>query len=159
VFALFLMFAAAVSGKPAATPSPSPTKAIGACTAVTSRDLERALGRQFGHGQEDTRGSESTCDYGTGNGQVSIVIMRLNEKLDLRAEIASIQRTVENAKVRMAPEFGTTAFFLDIDGAGTQLHVVRGERDYVMVSILGFGEAPTVSAAATRVAKAALGRL
>jgi hypothetical protein len=59
--------------------------------------------------------------------------------------------------VRLAPELG--GFYLDIAGAGTQLHVIREEREYVMISILGLGDATQVSAAAQRLAKIALGRL
>jgi hypothetical protein len=39
------------------------------------------------------------------------------------------------------------------------LQVIRDDRDYVMVSIPGFGDAATVSAAAERVARAAIGRI
>ena len=56
----------------------------------------------------------------------------------------------------MAPEFGR--FYLDVAGAGTQLHVIRG-RDYLMISILGFGDAAQVSNAADRLAKIALRRI
>jgi hypothetical protein len=61
--------------------------------------------------------------------------------------------------VRVISGLGSTAFFLDIAGAGTQLHVVRDDRDYVMVSILGFGDAAAVSAAAERIVRTALARL
>jgi len=44
---------------------------------------------------------------------------------------------------------------VDIEGAGTQLPVIRDDRDYVMVSILGFGNAAQVSAAAERLARGA----
>jgi hypothetical protein len=140
-------------------PRPAPSKALGACSAVTADDLERALGRRFWRGQEETRGAESTCDYGAGKGQVSITIQRLNAKLDIPAEIASLKESIPESTVRMASGFGGAAFFLDIEGAGTQLHVIRDDRDYVMVSILGFGDALQVSAAAERVARAALGRI
>ena len=136
-----------------------PIKALGACSAVTARDLERALGLKFGRGTEETRGTDSTCDYGAGNGQVSITIQRLPAKPDLPAEIAALQRTIEGASVRGATGIGTAAFYLDVENAGTQLHVIRGERDYVMVSVLGFGNAEQVSAAAEQLARAALGRL
>ena len=141
------------------TPRPVPSKALGACSAVTADDLERALGRRFGRGQEQSHGAESTCDYGAGNGQVSITVLRLNAKLDIVAEIESLKRSIEESSVRMISGLGGTAFFLDIAGAGTQLHVIRDDRDYVMVSILGFGDAAAVSAAAERVARAALGRI
>lgn len=140
-------------------PQPAPSKALGACSAVTAADLERALGRRFGRGQEESHGAESTCDYGAGNGQVSITLQRLKAKLDIPAEIESLKTSIEESTVRMVPGLGNSAFFLDIAGAGTQLHVIRDGRDYVMVSILGLGDAAQVSAAAERLARAALGRI
>ena len=156
VFALILLFAASAGTQ---LPRPTASKALGACSAVTSTDLENALGRRFGRGQEDTHGNESTCDYGAGKGLVSITIQRLDTKLDLPLEIESLEKNIEHSSVRMAEGLGDTAFFLDIAGAGTQLHVIRGDRNYVMVSILGFGEAPQVSIAAENLARAALARL
>ena len=156
---LSLLLAAAVSTKPVVTPRLVPSKVLGACSAVTADDLERALGRRFGRGQEQSHGAESTCDYGARNGQVSITVLRLNAKLDIVAEIENLKRSIEESSVRMISGLGGTAFFLDIAGAGTQLHVIRDDRDYVMVSILGFGDAAAVSAAAERVARAALGRI
>src|ERR1035441_5846032 len=128
--ALFLLFAAAVSNKAAVEPPPMPSKALGACSAVTAADLERALGRRFGRGQEESHGAESTCDYGAGNGQVSITVLRLRAKLDVAAEIESLKRSIEDCSVRMITGLGGTAFFLDIAGAGTQLHVIRDDGDY-----------------------------
>ena len=43
--------------------------------------------------------------------------------------------------------------------SATILHVIRDDRDYVMVSILGFGDAAAVSEAAERLARAALVRI
>ena len=126
---------------------------------MTAADLERALGRRFGHGREESHGAESTCDYGAGNGQVSITIQRLNAKVDIATEIESLKTNIPESMVRMISGLGSTAFFLDIAGAGTQLHAIKGERDYVMVSILGFGDAAAVSTAAERLARAALGRI
>jgi hypothetical protein len=159
VIALYLMFAAAVSARPAVTLRPVFGKAVGACSAVTPADLERALGRRFGRGHEENRGTESTCDYGAGNGQVSITIQRLSAKVNLGVEVEGLQKSIADSSVRMIPGVGSIAFFLDIAGAGTQLHVIRDDRDYVMVSILGFGDAAAVSAAAERIARAALGRI
>jgi hypothetical protein len=159
VFAIFLLFASAVSTPPAAVQRPASSTAAGACSAVTAADLERALGRRFGPGHEEGRGGESTCDYGSGNGQVSITIQRLSVKLDIPAEVENLKKSIEDSSVRMVSGLGSAAFYLDIAGAGTQLHVVRDDRDYVMVSILGFGDAPQVSAAAERIARAALGRI
>jgi len=159
VIALYLVLAAAVSVQPAAILRPVSSKALGACSAVTPADLERALGRRFGRGREENRGSESTCDYGAGNGQVSITIQRLSARVDIGVELESLKRSSPDSSVRVIAGLGSTAFFLDIAGAGTQLHVIRGDRDYVMVSILGFGDAAAVSGAAERIARAALGRI
>ncbi len=126
---------------------------------MTVAEVEQALGRRFVRGQEESRGAESTCDYGAGNGQVSITIQHLTAKLDVAAEIASLKESIPESTVRMTSGLGGTAFFQDIEGAGTQLHVIRDDRDHVMVSILGFGDASAVSAAAERLARAALGRL
>jgi hypothetical protein len=126
---------------------------------VAAADLERALGRRFGRGHEESHGAESTCDYGAGNGRVSITIQRLNAKVDISAEIENLTKTIPESTVRMLSGIGSVAFFLDVAGAGTQLHTIREDRDYVMVSILGFGDAPAVSAAAERLARAALARI
>jgi hypothetical protein len=159
VLALYLVFAAAVSTTPAATLRPASARALGACSAVTPADLERDLGRRFGRGHEESRGAESICDYGAGNGQVSITIQRLSAKVDIGVEIESLTKSIPDSSVRVISGLGSTAFFLDIAGAGTQLHLIRDDRDYVMVSILGFGDAVAVSAAAERIARAALGRI
>jgi len=149
-----LLLLAAAGGAPGVG---RPVKAVGACSAVTAVDVERALGRRFARGNEETLGTDSTCDYASGNGQVSITLQRLHSPVDLAVEIASLKKEVEGSSVHMAPEFG--GFFLDIAGAGTQLHVIREDREYVMISILGFGDAAQVSAATERLAKIALGRI
>jgi hypothetical protein len=159
VLPLFLLFAAAVSKAPAVVSRPAPSKALGACSAVTAADLEHALGRRFGHGREESHGAESTCDYGAGNGQVSITVQRLKAKLDIATEIESLKTSIPQSTVRMISGLGSTAFYLDIAGAGTQLHAIRDDRDYVMISILGFGDAASVSPAAERLARVALGRI
>ena len=154
MLSLLLFLAAAGSGAPVVG---RPVKAVGACSAVTANDVERALGRRVARGTEETRGADSTCDYASGNGLVSITLQRLRAPVDLTLEIASLKKEVEDSSVRLAPEFG--GFFLDIAGAGTQLHVIRENREYVMISILGFGDAAQVSAATERLAKIALGRI
>jgi hypothetical protein len=159
VLALILLLASPVSTRPVPTPPSASFKALGACSAVTAADLERALGRTFGRGQEENHGAASTCDYGSGRGQVSITIQRLAAKPDIPSEIASLKRSIPESTVRMSPGLGSAAFFLDIAGAGTQLHVIRGDRDYVMVSILGFGDADQVSLAAVQLARGVLARL
>jgi hypothetical protein len=63
------------------------------------------------------------------------------------------------AKAREVQSLGHRAFFLDIPDAGTQLHILHGRGGHLMISVLGFGDATSVSAAAERIARLALKRL
>jgi hypothetical protein len=152
---LLLAAAAAHSSSPA--PSRTAAKAANACLAVTRTDVQIALGRSVGKPEEETSATTSTCDYATGRGRVTVTLQRLDRDPDVAAEIAALEREIEGAKARPAPAFGARAFFLDIGRGGTQLHVIRG-RDYLLVSVLGFGEAPLVTPAAETLARAALSR-
>lgn len=147
------------NAKPAPVPRAVPLKTLTACEAVTKAEVEEALGLAVGNGREETAGPESSCDYAAGNGQVTVTLQRLAAKLDLRYEIKSLRAAVPEGRVREAAGIATRAFFLEIPGAGTQLHVLRGEREYLMISILGFGEAAEVSAASEALARKALGRM
>ena len=134
----------------------------GACTVVTRADVEQALGRPVGRGKEDSGEDSSSCDYAAGSGIVTITVQHARARLDVRAETASLQRAIPEGHLRevhlaeMPPD--TAAFYLDIDGAGTQLHLIRGGYDYVLVSVLGFGEPEHVSRAAEKMARKALQR-
>jgi hypothetical protein len=116
------------------------------------------LGRAVGPGREATSVRESTCDYATDRAQVSVTVQRLNQDVDVYAEMAALVREIEGSSTRPASNMGEHAFFLDITGAGTQLHVIRG-RDYLLISILGFGEGRQLSGAAETLARAALRRM
>lgn len=130
-----------------------------ACAVVTREDVQEALGRAVGAGEEQLGAGESTCDYASGRGQVTITVQRIKAKMDLVREMASLEASIPNARVRETPGLGAPAFSLDIAGAGTQLFVVRGEDVFVMVSVLGFGDAPQVAPAAVRLARKALARI
>ncbi|SPF51308.1 conserved hypothetical protein [Candidatus Sulfopaludibacter sp. SbA4] len=90
---------------------------------------------------------------------VSITIQQLAAKPDLVSEIASLKKEIPEGIARNATGFDTASFFFDIPGAGTQLHILIGDRQHLMVSILGFGEAPETSGAAERIARRAISRL
>lgn len=145
--------------RPSPAPRAVPLKSLSACEAVTRGEVEQALGVAVGKGREETAGRESSCDYAAGGGQVTVMVQRLAAKLDLPYEMKALEAAVPEGRVREAPGLAARAFYLDIPGAGTQLHVLRGERLYLMVSILGFGEAGEVSAAAETLARRALGRV
>jgi hypothetical protein len=156
-FALLLSLVGKGGALAPAPQAPNP-KAISACAAVTRSDVEEALGRAVSIRNDETDRKESTCEYAGPRGQVTITIQRLTEKLNMQAEIASLKAEIPESTVRDVAGIGTRAFFLDIAGAGTQLHVIRGETDFLMVSILGFGEGPSVSTAAETMARKALAR-
>ena len=126
---------------------------------MTRTDVQQALGRSVARGQEGADGAQSICDYAAGTGQVSVSVQRLAARLNVSAEIESLKAAIPGASVREAPDLGARAFFLDIPGAGTQLYLIREDRDFVLISILGFGDAAQVSPAAEAMARKALGRL
>ncbi len=158
---LLLLLSVAVDhpkSSPAARPAGT-AKAESACTAVTKSDVEEALGRFVGLGAPEASASQSTCDYSGDGGQVSVTVGHVAEKLNAVTEIEALKAEFPQAKIRELTGVGARAFFLDLPGAGTQLQVLRGEHDFLMVSVLGFGAAERVSAAAEKMARKALARL
>jgi hypothetical protein len=133
-------------------------QSLTACALVTRADVEGAIGRQVGDGSEESEGPASTCDYSGKFGMVSFTIQRLTAKPDLQAEIAALKKKIPQGVVREANGF-TNAFYFDLPGAGTQLHILDGGSAHLMISILGFGDAPEVSGAAAQIAGKAIRRL
>jgi hypothetical protein len=129
-----------------------------ACALVTRADVEDAIGRPVRDGSEETEGRASTCDYSAKSGMVSVTIQRLTARPDLQAEIAALKKEVPQGVVRVADGF-TDAFYFDLPGAGTQLHILDGGSAHLMISILGFGDAREVSGAAAQIARKAMRRL
>jgi hypothetical protein len=143
----------------AVAPPASPLKTESACTVVTKAEIEAALGRTVSMGVEHKRAAQSICDYTEGDGAITIALVHSDEKLDAEAEITELKELLPQGALRETAGAGKRAYFLDIPHAGTQLHVLRGEHDYVMVSVLGFGGPAQVSEAAMRIARIALDRL
>jgi hypothetical protein len=139
--------------------SPPALKPAAACAGITASDIEQALGEPVRKGQERNEALGSSCDYGHGDGHVTITVQHSRAALDLPREIESLRAAFPEATLRPASGIGTRAFFCDFPGGGTQLHILRGEHDYVLVSILGFGQPAEVAGAARRLAEKALARL
>lgn len=133
-------------------------KAVTACVATTQADIQEALGEAVTKGTEHTDGSESTCDYTADGGQVSITIHRSVAKLDVPSAIADLKAALPDVKLRETPGIGTRAFFVDIAGDGTELFVIRGDYEFLLVSVLGLGDPTRVSPAAGKIARKALDR-
>jgi len=90
---------------------------------------------------------------------VSITIQHLAAPPDLTREMRSLQSAVPGSTISEASVVGAEAFFLNVGTDGTQLHVVREGRLYVLVSVLGLGAPAHVSATALNLARTVLGRL
>jgi hypothetical protein len=126
---------------------------------VTKADVVKALGLSVERGEAEEQESVSTCSYSRQHGLVSVTLQRLQKKLNLAVEIAALKASIPDSTIREANGLGERAFFLDMPGAGTQLYVIHGDSDFLMVSVLGFGEPSSVSPAAESLARKALGRL
>ena len=141
---------------------PSATPALlTACRIVTKAEVEQAIGRVLSEGSEEIEGRASTCDYNTKLGLVSITLQRLSFQPNLPRQIAALKQEIPEGVVRDAPGF-SGAFYFDLPGAGTQLHIINtadGSSAHLMISILGFGDASQVSGAAAQIARKALSRM
>ena len=153
---VFSTFSAATPNLPANRSLRPPQ--LNACSLVTRADVEEVVGRSVNDGDEETQGRASTCHYATKGGLVSITIQKLTAKPDLQLEIAALKKELPEAVVRDAPGF-SEAFYLDLPGAGTQLHIAHNSSQHLMISILGFGAASQVSGAAAQIARKAMRRL
>jgi hypothetical protein len=121
---------------------------------VTRNHVESATGRPVAKGVQG--GAGASCDYAGTDGRVTITARRLPAGFDFDREIGSLRAAVSAANVRFAPGLGIRAVFVDLPGAGTQLHVITRSNVYVLVSVLGFGDAGEVSAAAETLARRVL---
>jgi len=147
-----LLLAGVISTRPVPQAVP---RLLSACNLVTRGDLQFAAGQRFGEPSRSESGAASVCDYQSGRGQIRVAIQRCEGKLDLCGEVSALQSEIEGSSARAAASFGPQAFFLEIAGAGTQLHIVRGNA-YLMVSVLGV---PGSEQVAERLARTALDRL
>jgi hypothetical protein len=160
ILARLAFLLSAATHTPSTVPAPVPTlKAQSACTVVTKAEIEAALGRPVSSGVEHKDTAQTTCDYTGGDGQITIALGHSADKLDPEAEIAGLRKVLPKGALRETTGVGSRAYFLDIPNAGAQLHVVHGEHDYLMVSVLGFGGPAQVSEAAMSIARKALNRL
>jgi hypothetical protein len=130
-----------------------------ACSAATKADVEEALGHTVSNGKETRTDTGTVCSYVGAGGEVTVLMQHAAARLDVPEEIRNLKESFPNATMREAPGIGKRAVFLDMPDIGTQLHVIRGDYDYLMISILGFGDATRVAPAVEKIARKALDRL
>jgi hypothetical protein len=92
-------------------------------------------------------------------GEVTILMQHAASKMNVPEEIRNLKESFPNANMREAPGIGKRAVFLDMPDIGTQLHVIRNDYDYFMISVLGFGDPAHVGPAVEKIARKALDRL
>lgn len=149
----------------AATPPTAPLKApptprqITACAIATRQEVQHALQVPVEAGAGSQQAGGSTCDYAGESGQVTITLRRAAQPLDLQAELAALKAALPEARVSEIPLPGVRALLLDLHDSGAQLHILRNGRDYLLVSVLGFGGAAQARVAAESIAQRALARL
>jgi hypothetical protein len=116
---------------------------VSACTAATRVDVQQAPGTfintdvDIGKLRQDASGS--TCDYTGETGQVTIALHHSVAALDFNAEIANLKAALPEARLVEVTMPGVRALLVDVGGSGAQLHILRNGRDYLLVSVLGFG--------------------
>jgi len=154
LIAAFFAFYGASSSLP--KPALKPPTAIAPCQVVAHQEVQQAFKRMFAKGTEDA----NSCEYtAIGDQTVAIKMQHSARKLDVQAEMLTLRKAFPEARMRDAAGLGTAAFFLDLPGIGTQLFVIRGDHDFLLVSVMGLGEAKKISNPTRQIAKLALDRL
>ncbi|MBL0161911.1 MAG: hypothetical protein IPP47_33380 [Bryobacterales bacterium] len=135
-----------------------PMQRISACAAATRQELQRALGAAIEAGKLRPEAGGSSCEYEGERGHVSISLRHAVAALDFEAEIHSLKAALPEARLVEIPMSGVRALLVDLDESGAQIHVLRGGRDYLLISVLGFGNAAQTRAIAETIAQRALTR-
>ena len=125
----------------------------GACGAITRAQVEAATGLGFATGVEEYSKTGSTCSYESGPAVVTISTQQLEAELDLKAELRNLTEAIPGSTIREVKGIAERAYAMEIPGAGTQLHVLPAARVYVLISVLGVGDAGRSFDAALRLGR------
>lgn len=151
---LVLIFLAASTPPPKALPK-GPSRIL-PCELVTNLEVRRAFKRPFASGVADA----TSCEYTALEQQVVAIKMQHSAaRINVQAEMVTLRKAFPDARLRDAAGLGGPAFFLDLPGIGTQLFVIRGDHDFLLISVMGLGEAKRVAGGARQIARIALDRL
>jgi hypothetical protein len=159
LLSLLLLTTSAGSAPAGANRNPLLPASRTACALVSRAGVQQALGRTVEPGVETTSGSgESVCEFASRGGQVSIALHRFSAKPDPEAELTSLRKALPGAIVRRMENPGkdSEAWVLCLGDAGVQIHMMHSDLDYVMVSVLGLGDAGLVAGSAQAIAGQAL---
>lgn len=126
------------------------------CTTVSQAQVELALGHRLEAAAPEYSRLTSTCDYGQGDTAVRIATQHLTTPLDLNIEIATLKAAFPSAEISALKGLGTQALALNLPDAGIQLHILQGDREYLLISVMGAGTPQFAFEAATKLARALL---
>jgi hypothetical protein len=126
------------------------------CEAVTRQQVEAALERKVWAGEWQVRSAPDRCDYQVDGGQITIRSEHSDTILEPKREFSGLRESFPEANIREFSLNDSPAMLLELPHTGVQVFVIPTSRQYVMVSILGFGESPRISEAARRLALAVL---
>ncbi len=127
-----------------------------ACGAVSRAQIEAAIGLLIAQSTQEQSRFGSTCRYSAGDTAVEISIQHLTHSLDLPAELERLRTDIPGSELREVAGLAEHAYAVEIPDAGTQLHVLPGEREYFMVSVLGLDAGHHGFDAAMKIAQAVL---
>lgn len=154
-----VLFFSTSSAAPAAiNPQTSAPGMAVTCGAVTRAQIEAATGLLFSNGTAEQSKFSSICSYSSGDVEVEISIQHLTQPLNLPAELERLRTDFPGSELHEVTGIAEHAYALEIPEAGTQLHVLPGDREYFMVSVLGLNAGHHGFDAAAKIAQAVMNR-
>lgn len=154
--ALLLLFSS-TTGAASVAPAPQPHP-LALCSAISQSQVELAVGLKLEAAAPEYSRLTSTCDYASNETAVRIAVQHLTEPFDLATEIATLKSAFPGSVLADVSGLGTRAIVLSIPDAGIQLHVLRGDSEYLLVSVMGAGSAQHTFEVAAAIARALLRR-
>ena len=142
----------------AGAPQASPSAMVATCGAVTRDQIEAAVGLLVASEPAEQSRLSSTCRYSAGDIAIEISIQHLTQSLNLPMELERLRTDIPGSELREVEGLAAHAYAVEIPDAGTQLHVLPGEREYFMVSVLGLDAGHHGFDAAMKIAQAVLKR-
>jgi hypothetical protein len=125
---LFLLFTAA--------PVPAPS----ACAVVTQAQVEAAVGNPVAAGVERTGPSHTACEFEGRNGAVTVELHQVAATVTLDQQTEALRQAFPDATFDKVKVGDTPGFAMHIPDTGTQIHLLRADRNYLLISVLGFRE-------------------
>ena len=156
-FLIPLLLLATSAGAPISVPVRAHNPVVRpVCGIVAVPELELLLGRLL-----TSQEAGAACQFVARDGSEAQVIVsrqQLPARLNLEEEAKNLSLAVPGSSVRAVEGLGSTAWLLDLGPAGVQLHILRGDSEYLMVSVLGFGDSALVTSPAQSIATRLLTR-